>query len=130
MNNKQLPHADVLRHMADHGFKSVEYISGICADGELIKCYADERINPLASPELPWRLKSSITPLHIDDFPMPETEAPAFKTHYYALFSLGFMVWDNHHIDFEHLSSGLVYIDENKRDKANELLIAALRGGK
>jgi hypothetical protein len=126
--SKQLSHAAVLKHMANHGFNAVEHICGIDADDKPIKYYANERINPLTSPELSWRIKQVVTPLVIDDFPYPETQAPALNTYYYPLFILSpqFCCWNGDSQDVKFLDSGRVYLAAEKRDKANELLIGAL----
>jgi hypothetical protein len=57
---------------------------------------------------------------------MPETTAPAFNTRYYLLLDNQSYRWDGGSDDTMFLNSGRLYLDKDKRDKANELLIAAL----
>jgi hypothetical protein len=72
------------------------------------------------------KASTGVTPLHIDDFPMPETEAPAFNTRYYLLLDNQSYRWDGGSDDTMFLNSGHLYLEKDKRDRANELLAAAL----
>lgn len=48
---KPLPHAEIIKHMVEHGFDSVE--------GQILGDWypATDMVNPLTRPELPWRIK-------------------------------------------------------------------------
>jgi hypothetical protein len=96
-----LKHAEVIKHMVEHGFESVE---GLFHAGW---GRATQWVNPTSVPSMQWRIKPKTLRINVE-IPMPD----------------GFDEW------FLAIGNGAVfYKSKEDRDEAERIIFNALRGG-
>jgi hypothetical protein len=119
-----IKHAEIIKHMVDHGYESVEYEYG----GRWF--FARESITPLRLPTFNWRIRPAEKLLHIENFPTPETKALAYGETYYLLTISpcipNLCTWYNANDEWVALKKGRVYKSKDKCNLARNLLLSAL----
>ena len=124
----QLKHADVIKHMVDNGYPSVE-CPQIGDDGNMPT--VTQYFNPVTAPKYQWRIKPTTLTINVE-IPKPETEPLKEGTEFWILFSSNSYTWREPIGEYlkNVLSSGRVYTSRENRDEAERILTAALRGEK
>jgi hypothetical protein len=121
---KKLPHAEIIKHITDHGFDSVQVRDKHI---DVWNC-GDVHVNPVTCPSLVWRKTPETVDVFIRDLPMAEKKAPECNTRYFMLLSHSECVWNGTQLDRLALKMRRVYLDMDQRDIANRILSNALEG--
>lgn len=119
----QLTHAEIIKHMVDFGYDSVEYQ----VDSTI--WYTPNAIyNPLSKPRFKWRIKPIQKTICINNFPASERKALENGESYFFLPTglVDSCKWLGSEADYQRLEQGLVYKKEGECTKAMNLLKYAL----
>ena len=108
-----MKHADVIKHMAEHGFESVEYGQN---DNLKPSIWATSSltINPVIDQGLQWRIKPATLRINVE-IPMPCSESQAQAA-----------LW----LGKNSQRNPIYFKSQDDCDEAKRILVAALRGEK
>lgn len=127
--SNELKHADVICHMARHGFDSVERRLQQVGSEYWVK--ADKIANPLNCPEYEWRIKPA-TVTYTVTVPVPMREKPKHGEVYWFHPSCVFIrnTWTDHEVDHERFNDGNCWATEADAQAAFDAIFGPLRSVK
>ncbi len=125
--SNELKHADVICHMARHGFESVEYR----AFEESAWYMGSGDMTPLSHSYFEWRIKPA-TITYTVTVPMPMREKPPVGGEYFLIESPRILcsTWDNDNIDKERFDAGNCWATEADAQAAFDAIFGPLKASK
>ncbi len=125
--SNELKHADVICHMAKHGFESVEGRPVPAPDylkWENASCIH----NPLTNQHWEWRIKPA-TITYTVTVPVPMREKPKHGEKYWIFGNDGSCcdTWTDHEVDFERLNAGNCWATEADAQAAFDAIFGPLK---
>jgi len=125
--SNELKHADVIVHMAKHGFESVEGTSH--SSNAYNAC--DKNFNPITRPDWSWRIKPTTITYTVTLEP-PMRVMPKVGDKYFFISGCEICgdVWGGYSMDKSRFSKGNIWDTEAKAQAAFDALFSPLRAVK